>query len=358
MRTSSSRAACPGSKTWAAPTAPSSAHQARRACARARGWRRAGLRRPPLRLPRRPGVGAGPQADPTVTVTRFAPPRRAAAASARTMRGDHTTFVASAGSFLDIFCVDRAAAQEDEVNPAEAPPPPARAGAGQAPAWQGGHDGGRPARRAGRRRRCRPGETAALADAAERTGAGRRAGRPPGRRAAARSCRGCSTAATWRRPARWPPSRLARDPDNAELRALGTEALLRSDAAAWMAQLKARRFDRAAQAVAQMRKLAGTTRTPARWWPRSRGSASSNSSSPRAAAPMRRSAIRRTRRASARYCGNGRTSSRRTSARPRPSPDRAGVPRHLCAGGERPAQAGAGGRNRWQRPISWAINRE
>jgi hypothetical protein len=49
--------------------------------------------------------------------------------------------------------------------------------------------------------------------------------------------------------------RLARDPDNAELRALGTEALLKSALPPWMAHLKAHRFDRAAQAVAQMRQL-------------------------------------------------------------------------------------------------------
>jgi hypothetical protein len=48
---------------------------------------------------------------------------------------------------------------------------------------------------------------------------------------------------------------LARDPGNAELRALGTEALLKAELPPWMAQLQAKRFDRAAQSVARMRRL-------------------------------------------------------------------------------------------------------
>jgi hypothetical protein len=48
---------------------------------------------------------------------------------------------------------------------------------------------------------------------------------------------------------------LARDPGNAELRALGTQALLKSALPPWMAHLKEKRFDRAAQAVAQMRRM-------------------------------------------------------------------------------------------------------
>jgi len=48
---------------------------------------------------------------------------------------------------------------------------------------------------------------------------------------------------------------LARDPDNAELRALGTEALLKARLPAWMAQLQAGRFGPAAQLLADMRRL-------------------------------------------------------------------------------------------------------
>jgi pSer/pThr/pTyr-binding forkhead associated (FHA) protein len=157
--------------------------------------------------------------DPTVTRVAYpSPPARQPRRGEDGDDADHTTFVASAGSFLDIFCVDRAAAQEDEVNPPRRRPP-ARAGAGQAPAWQGGHAGGRPARRAGRRRRRRPGDIAALDDDAERTGVGRRAGRLPGRRAAARAAGSCSTAANCRR--RQHPGRRAAGARSGQRRAAG-----------------------------------------------------------------------------------------------------------------------------------------
>jgi hypothetical protein len=56
--------------------------------------------------------------------------------------------------------------------------------------------------------------------------------------------------------ARLADDRLARDPDNADVKALGTEALLKAELPPWMADLKARRFDRAVQAEARMRQLA------------------------------------------------------------------------------------------------------
>jgi hypothetical protein len=49
--------------------------------------------------------------------------------------------------------------------------------------------------------------------------------------------------------------RLARDPDNADVKSLGTEALLKAELPQWMADVKAQRFDRAAQAVAHMQRL-------------------------------------------------------------------------------------------------------
>ena len=55
--------------------------------------------------------------------------------------------------------------------------------------------------------------------------------------------------------ARLAVDRLARDPDNADVKSLGTEALLKAELPRWMADLKAQRFDRAAQAVARMRHL-------------------------------------------------------------------------------------------------------
>ncbi len=50
---------------------------------------------------------------------------------------------------------------------------------------------------------------------------------------------------------------LERDPDNAQLKALGTEASLKANLPQWMAMLKARQFDRAAALLAGMKKLGG-----------------------------------------------------------------------------------------------------
>ncbi|MGT2493756.1 hypothetical protein ACU4GD_32765 [Cupriavidus basilensis] len=50
---------------------------------------------------------------------------------------DKTTFVGAAGSFLDIFCIDYAAQQEDEVNQEALPQPEGEAGAADKPRAQG-----------------------------------------------------------------------------------------------------------------------------------------------------------------------------------------------------------------------------
>ncbi|MFC5552082.1 FHA domain-containing protein [Massilia aerilata] len=192
-----------------------------------------------------------PEQAPEPTVTRF---RSAAAAPGAAEDTDHTTFVASAGSFLDIFCVDRGAAQEDEINPAEAPP------GGAAPQT------GRQAR--GKAALMAAGLLDALGAAGEADQARLRrwimalsglilaavlaihlAGAPQRRLQALLDSGELTAASTLA------AERLAQDPDNAELRALGTEALLRAGLPSWMAQLKARRFGPAAQAVARMRGL-------------------------------------------------------------------------------------------------------
>ncbi len=205
---------------------------------------------------------ADAQAPFDPTVTRFAQPGGPAAAAAagavnQTDDADHTTFVASAGSFLDIFCVDRAAAQEDEVNPAETP---SAAGA-QEP-------GKRPGIAQSKAAMLAAGMLDALGAAgeADRARMGRwmavvgalvlvlvlavyRSGAPQ------RELQGLLDSGNVATATVLAAERLARDPDNADLRALGTEALLKSALPAWMAHLKARRYDRAAQAVAQMRRL-------------------------------------------------------------------------------------------------------
>jgi hypothetical protein len=56
--------------------------------------------------------------------------------------------------------------------------------------------------------------------------------------------------------ARLADDRLARDPDNADVKALGTEALLKAELPQWMADLKAQRFDRTVQAETRMGRLA------------------------------------------------------------------------------------------------------
>jgi hypothetical protein len=55
--------------------------------------------------------------------------------------------------------------------------------------------------------------------------------------------------------ARLADDHLARDPDNADVKALGTEALLKAELPQWMADLKGRRYDRTVQAEARMRRL-------------------------------------------------------------------------------------------------------
>jgi pSer/pThr/pTyr-binding forkhead associated (FHA) protein len=181
------------------------------------------------------------------TVTRFALP----AAARETGEADHTTFVASAGSFLDIFCVDRAAAQEDEVNPA----------------------GDSPAQEAGKRPR---GKAALMAAGLlEALGAAGDADQARLRRwigvlgalavagallvyqagAPERSLRRLVDSGEFTAASALAFDQLARDPGNAELRALGAEALLKAALPPWMAHLKGRRFDRAALAVADMKRL-------------------------------------------------------------------------------------------------------
>jgi pSer/pThr/pTyr-binding forkhead associated (FHA) protein len=142
---------------------------------------------------------------------------------------DRTTFVAAADSFLDIFCAEPAPAQEDEAalaaTNARAEPLPAEG------------------------RRLRPAWTiAALAllvllgwallrgGGAEREVGELLAGGKPAQAAAVAS------------------AALARDPDNASLRALDTEAQLKAGVPPWIAALDKGQFQRAAAQVATMRR--------------------------------------------------------------------------------------------------------
>ena len=197
------------------------------------------------------------QAGPEPTVTRVSLPP---AASPAAMDADHTTFVASAGSFLDIFCADeQPGAQEDEVNPAAAEPAHSKSDMRRGKAAL---------------------MTAALLDAMGAAGDTdparlRRwlmtlsalviavillfqlAGAPE------RALQGLVDRGDFATAARLADDRLARDPDDADVKALGTEALLKAELPQWMADLKARRFDRAIQAETRMRRL-GTHNADAR----------------------------------------------------------------------------------------------
>jgi pSer/pThr/pTyr-binding forkhead associated (FHA) protein len=186
--------------------------------------------------------------EPTVTRVSFPP-----AAPAAALDADHTTFVASAGSFLDIFCVDdHAPAQEDEVNPAGLAPATAEppkgtrgkaammaAGLLEAMGAAGDADQARL-----RRWLAVPGALAVAAVLLFQL-----AGAPE------RRLRGLVDSGDFATAAQLADDRLARDPDNADVKSLGTEALLKAELPQWMADVKAQRFGRAAQAVAHMQRL-------------------------------------------------------------------------------------------------------
>jgi pSer/pThr/pTyr-binding forkhead associated (FHA) protein len=186
--------------------------------------------------------------EPTVTRVSFPSTAPAAATDA-----DHTTFVASAGSFLDIFCADdHAPAQEDEVNPtgmapaAEAPPKGAR---GKAAMMAAGLLEAMGAAGDADRARLRRWLAVLGALAAAAVLLFQLAGAPE------RRLQGLVDGGDFAAAAQLADDRLARDPDNADVKSLGTEALLKAELPQWMADVKAQRFGRAAQAVARMQRL-------------------------------------------------------------------------------------------------------
>lgn len=181
-----------------------------------------------------------PTIDPTVT--------RLAVAAAPAVDTDKTTFVAAADSFLDIFCVDRPAAPE----PNETAEPVAAADA--APA--------RPT-----------GKTAAFIAELRSAIGGAEAGKKPAMRiglaalasvliiamalyyegAPERDAQQLLASGEYAKAAAVATEGLARDPDNAVLRNLATQAQLKANVPAWGALLKARQYARAAALVGAMR---------------------------------------------------------------------------------------------------------
>lgn len=204
----------------------------------------------------------GPPAGPASPVPVAAAAGAAGAAAMPPPDTDKTTFVAAAGSFLDIFCVDHGAAQVEE-NDAGAPSPGAAAGPGGAgasarkgkvrgklgllaaelsQAFSGGE------RRLGMGNWWRlPAVAAVLITAAVLA---YMANSPE------RELRGLLADGDYARAATAAAGYLEKEPDQVQLKALGTEALLKSGVPQWQAQLRARQFDRANAALAGMKQLA------------------------------------------------------------------------------------------------------
>jgi pSer/pThr/pTyr-binding forkhead associated (FHA) protein len=192
------------------------------------------------------------QATPEPTVTRMAAVTTPSPApSSLPADADKTTFVAAAGSFLDIFCVDRAGTQDDEPNPQAQPAPTngqtapnhrsrfTRLASGMLDAFGAPTDHER-LRAWGQ---AAAGLLLALVLGLYLVGAPER------------ELRRLVASGAYEDAAVLASERLAREPDNAEIRTRGTEALLKAELPPWIAHLKARRFDRVAASIARMRDL-------------------------------------------------------------------------------------------------------
>lgn len=185
--------------------------------------------------------------DPTLTrlgVT-AAPATRPALAS----DADKTTFVAAADSFLDIFCVDQAPAADAAPDPAAGPvrtdeveARPRGKGATLASELLAAFGGKGPPNL---RRAVRWG-VAALALVMVAAWSLYRIGAPE------RDAEALLASGAYAQAAAVAANGLARDPDNAKLKSLGTAATLKAILPGWMALLKARQFTRAAAVVAAM----------------------------------------------------------------------------------------------------------
>jgi pSer/pThr/pTyr-binding forkhead associated (FHA) protein len=185
-----------------------------------------------------------PAPDPTLTRLGVTAAPGAAAPDA-----DKTTFVAAADSFLDIFCVDQAPVADAAADPARTDedeagaPGKAATLASELLAAFGGK--GPPSLR----RALRWG-VAALALVVVAAWSLYRIGAPE------RDTAALLAGGAYAQAAAVAANALARDPDNARLRSLGTAAALKATVPAWMTMLKARQFTRAAALVAAMRQQA------------------------------------------------------------------------------------------------------
>ncbi|MFD2272134.1 FHA domain-containing protein [Undibacterium arcticum] len=188
------------------------------------------------------------EVDPTVT--KFSP-----AAAEHTGDVDKTTFVGAAGSFLDIFCVEHAQQQDDEVNNE---------------ALQQADD----ARKETDQPQVRGKFVIFISELTEALAGSNRKGIRHafwwGTALAAvlgivglllyhsggseRELKNLMASGDYGRATTAANQYLERDPDNAEVKALSTEALLKANVPQWLTMLKAREFDRASAALTNMKK--------------------------------------------------------------------------------------------------------
>ena len=222
------------------------------------------------------------QADPTLT--RFStvtatpasgPASTAASASAPapgtapggdgTLDPEKTTFIAAANSFLDIFCIDPVAPDEPDAQPA--------AGGGPEQAAQAGAPG---SAGAGARRRARSRWAILMADVSSLLAGPQRQRlirrlRWAGAGLAGAVLIGVLTYAAgsdvrqikdlvgqgeYARAATLANAYLRNHPENAEIRALGTEAVLKAELPPWLQLLANRQFDRAQARLAALQDAA------------------------------------------------------------------------------------------------------
>ncbi len=190
--------------------------------------------------------------DPTVTRLASAKPNATPAAGDI----DKTTFVAAADSFLDIFCIDHAQKQDDEVNDEDA---------------KQSVNAGKPVDKPRKRSRFAI-FLSELSDAF--AGKERRGMKRAARRAMALVVLAVLAGGAWywigaperdlntlvdngdyARAATLASQALQRHPDNAEIRALGTESALKAQVPGWLALLKTRNFERASGVLNGMKEL-------------------------------------------------------------------------------------------------------
>jgi len=195
----------------------------------------------------------GPETDATLTKLASIAPSTPSAPE-EPFNADKTTFVAAADSFLDIFCVDHAQQQDDEINNEALP---------QA----------EDAKKAPGKRRARSRYAIFLSELAQAFAGSERIGMKRALRwgisaavllgmlasglylkgAPERELKDLLASGEYARAATLATRHLERDPDNAELKALGTEALLKANVPQWLSMLKARDYERASAALTDLK---------------------------------------------------------------------------------------------------------